>query len=142
MTEPELHALTERHQEAWRRRDPVALASCHHPDAVIVSPMFATARGRAAIESSYAVLFATFPDLEITVDAMVMDPTHVASFETFRATHANEFFGHPGTNKPIEISLARLMTLENGFITHQRLVYDFTGLLVQIGVLRAKPGKP
>jgi len=35
-----------------------------------------------------------------------------------------------------------LMTIEDGLIMHQRSVFDFTGLLVQVGVLRAKPGKP
>jgi hypothetical protein len=29
--------------------------------------------------------------------------------------------------------------LENGRIVHERRIYDFTGLLLQIGVLKAKP---
>jgi len=29
--------------------------------------------------------------------------------------------------------------LRNGKIVHERRIYDFTGLLVQIGVLKAKP---
>jgi hypothetical protein len=64
------------------------------------------------------------------------------SFETIRATHTHEFFGYPGTNKPLEVAIARLMTAEDGFITHQRSVFDFTRLLVQVGVLRARPGRP
>jgi hypothetical protein len=31
---------------------------------------------------------------------------------------------------------------DDGLIEHERRIYDFTGLLVQIGVLRAKPAKP
>ena len=31
--------------------------------------------------------------------------------------------------------------LRDGKITHERRLYDFTGLLVQVGVLKAKPGK-
>jgi predicted ester cyclase len=75
------------------------------------------------------------------VEGTVVDPPHVASFETIRAIHASDFFGYPGTNKPIEVALARLVTAEDGLITHQRTVFDFTGLLVQVGVLRATPGK-
>ena len=142
MMEPAVHTLAERHRDAWQRRDPVALAACHHPDGVIVGPLFATQRGRAAIEASYAALFTAFPDLTLTVDATVVDLPYVANFETLRGSHRSEFLGYPGTNKRIEITLARLMTVENGLITHQRVVYDFTGLLVQLGVLRAKPGKP
>jgi len=142
MTHPELQALTERHRNAWQRRDPAALAACHHPDGVIISPLFATARGRAAIEASYAALFTTFPDLELTVDATVVDSPHVANFETLRGTHMHEFLGHVPTHRRIEISLARLMKVESGLIIQQQVIYDFTGLLVQVGVLRAKPAKP
>jgi hypothetical protein len=31
---------------------------------------------------------------------------------------------------------------EQGLVAHERRIYDFTGLLVQLGVLRAKPAKP
>jgi hypothetical protein len=34
------------------------------------------------------------------------------------------------------------MTFADGLIAHERRIYDFTGLLLQIGVLRAKPAKP
>jgi uncharacterized protein (TIGR02246 family) len=142
MTGTDLRALMERHREAYRRRDPVAIALCYHPDGVVVSPVSAPARGRAAIESYYAALFTAFSNPEMTVDGTVVDPPHVASFETIRATHTSDFFGYPGTNKPIEVVIARLVTAEDGLITCQRTVFDFTGLLVQVGVLRAKPGKP
>jgi hypothetical protein len=49
----------------------------------------------------------------------------------------------PGTNRHIEFRNARLMNLDaDGLIAHERRIYDFTGLLVQLGVLRAKPAKP
>ena len=35
--------------------------------------------------------------------------------------------------------MARFVATEAGLITHERRIYDFTGLLVQVGVLRAKP---
>ena len=59
------------------------------------------------------------------------------------AAHVNEFFGLPGTNRHITFRIARLMDMDDqGLITNERRIYDFTGLLVQIGVLRAKPAKP
>ena len=139
MTQPDLHDLTKRYRDAWQRRDPAELAACHHPDGVIVSPMFATVQGSAAIQASYAALFTAFPDWDFTVDTIVTDPPYVANFSTVRATHTHDLFGYPGTHKRIEIQAAVLMTVENGLITHERRIYDFTGLLVQIGVLKAKP---
>jgi len=35
--------------------------------------------------------------------------------------------------------MAVFLQLQDGRIIHERRMYDFTGLLVQIGVLRAKP---
>jgi hypothetical protein len=35
--------------------------------------------------------------------------------------------------------MALLCTLENGLIRHERRIYDFTDVLVQIGVLKIKP---
>jgi hypothetical protein len=34
------------------------------------------------------------------------------------------------------------MKVESGLIIQQHVIYDYTGLLVQVGVLRAKPAKP
>jgi predicted ester cyclase len=142
MTRAELEAFVNRHHASMARQDPVALAADHAAEGVIVSPMFATVRGRAAIEGSYRALFTSFPDWEITPDAIVVDPPRVAVLGTAHATHVNDFFGHPGTNRKIEIPLVRYMTFENGGIMEERRIYDFTGLLVQIGVLRAKPARP
>jgi hypothetical protein len=49
----------------------------------------------------------------------------------------------PGTNRHIEFRMARLLEMnDHGLIARERRIYDFTGLLVQLGVLRAKPAKP
>jgi len=31
------------------------------------------------------------------------------------------------------------MTVADGFVVEERRIYDFTGVLVQVGVLKAKP---
>ena len=52
---------------------------------------------------------------------------------------SGEFYGLAATNKHIVLPLARLFEFTDGLIGHERRFYDFTGLLVQVGVLRAKP---
>ena len=54
-------------------------------------------------------------------------------------THAGDFFGLAPTGRHVEVELALLMTLVDGLVAEERRVYDFTGLLVQVGVLKAKP---
>jgi hypothetical protein len=46
----------------------------------------------------------------------------------------------PGTNRRIEFRHSRLFRVDDdGLFAHERRIYDFTGLLVKVGVLRAKP---
>ena len=143
MTREELQGIAERYLETWKRRDPAAIAQYHAPNGVGESPMYATLSGRKAIEDAYRAFFTSFPDATVEIDALLVDPPRVAVFTTINATHVNEFFGMPGTNRHIEFRNARLLKMnDQGLIAHERRIYDFTGLLVQLGVLRAKPAKP
>ncbi len=143
MKRDELTALVERYLDAWTRKEPDAIAKYHAADGVAESPMYATLRGRQAIEEAARAFFTSFPDATQTIEATIVDPPYAATFSKVNATHVNEFFGLPGTGRRIEFRNARLLTLDgDGLIVHERRVYDFTGLLVQIGVLRAKPAKP
>ena len=54
-------------------------------------------------------------------------------------THSGDFLGLPPTGRQMEFLMAALMGVENGFVVEERRIYDFTGLLVQVGVLKAKP---
>jgi steroid delta-isomerase-like uncharacterized protein len=143
MTREELQGIAEGYLDAWRRHDPAAIAQYHTLDAVADSPIYATLRGRKAIEDAARSFNSSFPDATLTVDHFLVDSPRVAAFTTVNATHANEFFGMPGTNRRIEFRNAWLLEIDaNGLIAYERRVYDFTGLLVQVGILRAKPAKP
>ena len=138
----ELQAVSDRLHDAFTRRDPVAIAACHTPDGVVESPMFATLRGRKAIEDAQRAFFTAFPDATWTIDATVIEAPYVAVFSTMHATHGNEFFGLPATGRHIDVRVSRLFKIAGDLIEHETRVYDFTGVLVQVGVLRAKPAKP
>jgi steroid delta-isomerase-like uncharacterized protein len=143
MTRAELKTVVDRYVETWHRRDPTEIARCHAHDGVVESPMYATLRGRRAIEEANRAFFTSFPDAAFTVNSLVIDPPRVALFTTVNATHLNDFFGLPGTNRRIEFRNSRLFEIDDeGLVAHERRIYDFTGVLVQIGVLKAKPRKP
>ncbi len=141
MSRATLQTMADSYMAALHRRDPVALAEFHSIDCVAESPMFATLHGRAAIEESYRQLYKAFPDLEFKLDSLLIDPPRIAATTTNSGTHVNEFLGLPGTHKHFEFLLARIVTVKDGLITHERRIYDLTGLLVQLGVLKAKPAK-
>jgi steroid delta-isomerase-like uncharacterized protein len=140
MTRGEIFAFFDRRDEAWRRRDPVALAADHTDDGVVVSPTGGVLEGRADIERIYRIWFTAFPDLVFGTEDLIVDDDRVALLCRVTGTHAGEFFGVAPTGRKIEFTGVFIYRLENGQIAHERRVLDFTGLLIQVGVLRAKPG--
>ena len=143
LTRDDLQAIVERHLDTWQRHDVPALVAFHSADGTVESPMYGTRRGRAEIEEAYRAFFKSFPDARMEREAILIDPPNVAIFITVAATHGDEFFGLPATNKRLDIRSARFMQFDAaGAIVHERRIYDFTGVLLQLGVLRAKPAKP
>jgi steroid delta-isomerase-like uncharacterized protein len=143
MTREDLQNIAERYVEVWKRHDAPGVALFHAPDSVAESPMYATLKGRKAIEFAALAFVTSFPDLMFEVDSFIIDPPQVAMFLSANATHMNDFFGLPGTNRHIDFRVAWLIRLNaEGLIEYERRVYDFTGVLLQLGVLRAKPMKP
>lgn len=132
-------ALFERRAVAWGRRDAAALAADYADDAVVNSPMFPRAEGRASIQRSFESLFRVFPDWEMTCEPPCVDGDRAMQACHVRATQLGEFMGIPGSGKRTEFDCVLVMHLRDGLITQERRVYDFTGLLMQIGVLRGKP---
>jgi steroid delta-isomerase-like uncharacterized protein len=139
MTRDEVFALFERREAAWRTRNAALLAEDHMEDGVVVSPTGGVLEGRADIKHIYEVWFRAFPDLTFTTEDLIVDDDRVALLGRVCGTHQGEFLGMSATGRRIEISCVFIYRLENGAIAHERRVLDFTGLLVQVGVLRAKP---
>jgi predicted ester cyclase len=142
MTRAELQACTDRFINAMNRHDPEALAALYAVDATIESPMFATLHGRAAIADSFRNWFKIFPDVMFAVETVLIDPPGVSLTTRNTATQEGELFGLPPTRRHVEFVTTRIVTYADGLIASERRIYDFTGLLVQLGVLRARPAKP
>ena len=141
MTRDEIVRLLNEWQDASINRDPAALAKLYAIDCTVDSPIFGTIKGRAAIEQSQRRLYAAFPDLDMRRDGEAIIDNDRA-VEVFKAagTHAGEFMGLPGTGRKAQMHGARIIRFESGLIKDERRLYDFTLLLMQVGVLRGKPG--
>ena len=139
MTREEITALFERRAAAWARHDAAALAADHSPDCVVASPTGGVLEGREEIERIYGIWFKAFPDIVLTPADMVIDGDRAALFFSLSGTHSGDFFGLPPSGRHLEATCAFLYTLSNGLIVQERRVLDFTGVLIQVGVLRAKP---
>jgi uncharacterized protein (TIGR02246 family) len=139
MTRDEILALLARRAAAWRARDAAGLSATHTPDGVVASPSGGVLEGRAEIERVYTMLMTAFPDLVFNHEDALVDGNRAVQLARMSGTHAGDFFGLPPTGRHVEAEVVLLMTFAGGLVAEERRVYDFTGLLVQVGVLKAKP---
>jgi steroid delta-isomerase-like uncharacterized protein len=141
MTNDEARAFFTRFLDVWTRESVSEILEFYTETARIESPMFHTINGRADIEKSFKDLFRAFDDWSFRIDDVVADSgpdDRAVLFYTVQQSHRGDLFGMPGTGRRVEVNGALLMRLENGRIASERRLYDFTGLLVKLGVLKAK----
>jgi predicted ester cyclase len=141
VTRTDILAFFSERETHWRARDPAALAQGHAPAGVVVSPMFGRLSGRDAIRNSYQSLFTMFPDWAFVANDPIVDGDRIALPFSATATHVGEFMGLSGTNRRFQIQGVRLVEMTDGLIHIEQRLYDFTGLLIQVGVLRGKPAR-
>ena len=142
MTRADAVEVFSRQQAAWNARDPEALARDYADDGTIISPIFRTVQGKDAIVESFRSLFTTFPDWQYNAQELLVDGDTGAEPFVVQATHVGDFMGLPGSGRKFEIQGVRIFKLRDGLIAYERRYYDFTGFLIQLGVLRGKPARP
>ena len=139
MTREEIVAFFERRQHLFDDLDPRGLAEEYADDAVVESPSAGTHTGRTAIEQAFRSVFGAFLDLKTHPEALLIDGDRVAQLVSSEGTQIGEFLGMPPTGKPFRLAVVFIYELKDRKILRERRIYDFTGLLVQIGTLKAKP---
>lgn len=140
MTKDAVVAFFEEWEQWWKLRDTDRLARMHAENVKVVSPMFGQINGRAAVAESYVRLFGAFPDWTLTTEELIVDDGTVAQVFSATATHKGDFMGLPGSGRKAQFHGVRVLKFNNGLIQEERRLYDFTLLLMQVGVLRGKPG--
>ena len=139
MTRAEIVAVLNTMQRAWNTRDPIGLAAAHTDDGVIHSPIFGEVVGRVAIQNSYIDLFTAFADWTFEPHELIVDGLRAAQLFTVTATHTSEMFGVAATNRRFKVQGVLIFEFRDGKVAVERRLYDFTGLMIQLGVIKAKP---
>jgi steroid delta-isomerase-like uncharacterized protein len=138
MTRNAIAAIFERRRLAYDNQDAAALAADYAVDCVIESPSGGVHHGRAAAEQVLRSVIDAF-DVKMNQDALLIDGDSVAQILTIEGTDDGQFLGLPPTGKSFRVPAVFLYDLKDGQIARERRVYDFTGLLIQVGLLKAKP---
>ncbi len=139
MGRAEIVDLLGRRDAAWKARDAAALGATHAIDGVVISPAGGVLEGRAEIERVYRLWLTAFPDIVVEVQELIIEGGRVAELAKMAGTHAGEFFGVAASGRHVEMDVVLIMAIEDGLVAEERRVYDFTGFLVKVGVLKAKP---
>jgi steroid delta-isomerase-like uncharacterized protein len=139
MTHEEITSLLHRRFSALNMGDLATLMTVHAGDGVVDSPLGGHAKGREAIRKVYEAWVASFPDAQFEAEPPIIDGDRVAQAAIVTGTDMGGFMGLPPTGKKFTMPMVFLFTVRDGQILHERRVYDFTGLMIQLGVLKAKP---
>ncbi len=140
MSRDEIVRMFALRHDAITRRDLDFIVSQHATDCEQISPLAgATVKGREAIGKLYGVWFKGFPDVVWNNEELLIDGDRITELTMQSGTDTGGFMGLPPTGKPFRVTVVWLFTVKNQQFTHVRIIYDFTGLLVQIGLLKAKP---
>jgi steroid delta-isomerase-like uncharacterized protein len=139
MTRQEILDVIDRWERAFNERDLKAYAATYADHASMESPLAGSATGRDGITKATMAMFSAFPDAQITYEPAIIDETHAVVPSYATGTHGGTFLGIPASGRPFRVTLVFILELKGGVIVRDRRVYDFTGFLVQLGVLKAKP---
>jgi len=138
MTRDAIEAMFARRRDAYDRQDAAALARDYAPECIIDSPTGGVHHGPAAAEQVIRTVFDAL-DVHLHEDSLLIDGDSVAEVATLEGTDSGKFLGLPPTGKSFRVPAVFVYDLKDGQIVRERRIYDFTGLLVQIGLLKAKP---
>jgi steroid delta-isomerase-like uncharacterized protein len=138
-TRDTMEALLLRWLAAIRQRDPVALADMVSPECVVESMTGAGLAGKNGIRHLYGEWFNAFPDVAVHTQETLIDGDRGMLAITLAGTDSGGFMGLPPTGRSFRLSAVIVLTVADGQVVRYRSVYDFTGLLVQVGILKAKP---
>jgi predicted ester cyclase len=140
MTRDDIVAMFARRQQALDRHDAQALAVDYTADSVVESPFAGQlTTGRDAIVQVFEQYFQAFPDITFVQEELIVDGDRVVLLERVSGTDTGGVMGMAPTGRTMTYQIAVLYELREGLIVRERRVYDFTGVLLQIGALKAKP---
>ena len=139
MTRADVMAFFDRRQIAFDNLDAATLAADYAEDCIVDSPTGGTHTGRTAVQKVQQAVFDAFLDMKTRTDSLVIDGNLVAQALNIEGTNIGGLFGLPPSGKPFRFDAVFLYELKDRQIVRERRIYDFTGFLTQIGVLKTKP---
>lgn len=133
-----MHNITEEvvaaWQAAWDNGDVDALDAIVHPDYQRESASSGRRSGLAELKQDILEVRSAFPDLKTTVDKIIVDGDDVAIFWHTTGTFTQPLGTVPPTGNEVTTNGSNLATLKDGLISHERVTWDQSELLADVGI--------
>ena len=91
--------------------------------------------GMDGLKRGYATFLNAFPDLHVTVEAMIAEGDKVVAYKTLTGTHSGPHLGIPATNKRVQYQIISIYSIKNGKIDGYWGLQDEMSLMRQFGVI-------
>lgn len=121
------------HAKVLAARDPGVVDTFFAPDFVSHTNPPELPEGVEGVRRFFAMFRDAMPDLEVTIDELIVDGDRAAVATTIRGTHTGELLGLPATGRPVEVVGVDMVRVRDGRIVEHRGLTDTVGLMRQLG---------
>lgn len=122
-------------KEIYEKKNLDAADEIYSQDVVRHSPAVPEPiRGLEAWKERVREIQAAFPDVEISVEDIIVEENKAAQRWVMKGTHQGEFNGIPATGKQVTFTGINFARIEDGKVAEQWTEVNLLGLLQQLGV--------
>jgi steroid delta-isomerase-like uncharacterized protein len=132
----DITGIVERLVEAWNSHDVeqvMALYAPEYQEEDVGQP--APSRGLESVRRSVRRYLTAFPDMQLTLDDVLVQGNRAAFLWTLTGTHRGGLMNIPPSGRPVRVRGTTLLTVEAGKITRNVRIWDMAGMLRAIGLL-------
>jgi len=119
--------------EGFNTNDWDKLAAIITPDYIEHNPDAGQKPGFDGLKETFAMYRASFPDMKFTANHVLADGEWVCAHYTFTGTNTGAMMGSPATGKSVSVEGYDLVRVANGKMVEHYGVFDFAGMLMQLG---------
>jgi steroid delta-isomerase-like uncharacterized protein len=121
--------------EVLNTHDAEAAGAFCTDDVVEEVPLPGQGPGLAGLKGVLSEMSAAFPDIHWTVHEQIAEGEFVLTRFEWTGTHRGPFFGMPATGKPVRVWGFVRDRIQDGKITHTRILMDTLGMMMQLGAV-------
>lgn len=121
--------------EVWNAHNLAKCDELYVADYVDHDPSTPPTNTLAEFKKSTQATLAAFPDLYVTVEAMIAEGDLVAKRYTMTGTQQGEFMGVPPSGRPVTMTGITIYRIKDGKVAECWWNYDALGLMMQIGAI-------